>query len=57
MSGGASDHFSVRTRTGHTVMEIIRAVEAATGSKVPYMLGPRRDGEAPRGGGFRQAAE
>jgi len=47
MSGGASDQFNVGTSTGHTVMEIIRAVEAVTGSKVPYALGPRRDGDAP----------
>jgi len=38
----------VGTSTGHSVMETIRAVEAVTGSKVPYLVGPRRDGDPPR---------
>ena len=47
-SGGASDQFNVGTSTGHSVMETIRAVEAVTGSKVPYVVGPRREGDPPR---------
>jgi len=47
LSGGSSDQFNVGTSTGHTVMEIIRATEAVTGKKVPFVLGPRREGDAP----------
>jgi UDP-glucose 4-epimerase len=47
MGGGASDRFNVGTGTGHTVMETIRTVEEVTGKKVPYTLGPRRDGDPP----------
>ncbi len=45
--GGASDQFNVGTGTGHTVMEMIHAVEAVTGKKVPYTVGPRREGDPP----------
>jgi len=48
LSGGASDQFNVGTNTGHSVMETIRAVESVTGSKVPYVIGPRREGDPPR---------
>jgi UDP-glucose 4-epimerase len=47
MEGGASEQFNVGTGAGHTVMEIIRAVEEVTGQKVPYVVGPRRDGDPP----------
>jgi UDP-glucose 4-epimerase len=47
LSGGASDQFNVGTGEGHTVMEMIRAVEEVTGSKVPYTIGPRREGDPP----------
>jgi UDP-glucose-4-epimerase GalE len=47
LNGGASEQFNVGTSTGHTVMEIIRAVEEVTGKKVPYIVGPRRDGDPP----------
>jgi len=46
--GGASDQFNVGTSTGHSVMEMIQAVEAVTGLKVPYVVGARRDGDPPR---------
>ena len=45
LGGGASDQFNVGTGTGHTVMETIRAVEEITGQKVPYVIGPRREGD------------
>jgi UDP-glucose-4-epimerase GalE len=45
LGGGASDAFNVGTGTGHTVLEIIRAVEEVTGRKVPYTTGPRREGD------------
>ena len=48
MAGGASDQFNIGTSTGHSVMETIRVVEAVTGSKVPYAVGPRREGDPPR---------
>jgi UDP-glucose-4-epimerase GalE len=48
LSGGASDQFNVGTSTGHSVLETIHAVEAVTGSKVPYEIGPRREGDPPR---------
>jgi UDP-glucose-4-epimerase GalE len=47
LGGGASDAFNVGTGTGHTVLEIIRAVEEVTGRKVPYTTGPRREGDPP----------
>jgi UDP-glucose-4-epimerase GalE len=47
LGGGASDAFNVGTGTGHTVLEIIRAVEEVTGKKVPYTIGPRREGDPP----------
>jgi UDP-glucose 4-epimerase len=47
LGGGASDRFNVGTGTGHTVMEVIRAVEEVTGAKVPYAMGARREGDPP----------
>jgi len=47
VGGGASDKFNVGTGTGHTVLEMIGAVEAVTGKKVPYVIGPRREGDPP----------
>ena len=45
--GGPSEQFNVGTGTGHTVMEMVRAVEHVTGKKVPYTVGPRREGDPP----------
>ncbi len=45
--GGASGKFNVGTGTGQSVMEVLRAVEQVTGKKVPYEIGPRRDGDPP----------
>ncbi len=47
LSGGKSDQFNVGTGEGLTVMEVLRAVEEVTGKKVPYTVGPRRDGDPP----------
>jgi UDP-glucose-4-epimerase GalE len=47
MQGGAPEQFNVGTGSGHTVMEVIHAVEAVTGQKVPYAIGPRREGDPP----------
>lgn len=48
LGGGASDQFNAGTGTGHSVMEVIRAVEEVTGQKVPFVTGPRREGDPPR---------
>jgi len=45
LAGGQSDRFNVGTGTGHSVMEVIRAAEEVTGQKVPYVIGPRREGD------------
>jgi UDP-glucose 4-epimerase len=47
MAGRDSDAFNVGTGTGHSVMEVVRAVEEVTGARVPYEIGPRREGDAP----------
>jgi|SRR5579864_4371396 len=47
LAGGASDAFNVGTGTGHSVMEVLRAVEEVTGRTVPYQIGPRRAGDPP----------
>jgi UDP-glucose-4-epimerase GalE len=47
MNGGLSDRFNVGTGTGRSVREVIEAVEAVTGEKVPYTIGPRRAGDPP----------
>lgn len=46
-AGAPSDAFNVGTGAGHSVMEIIRTVEQVTGRKVPYVVGPRREGDPP----------
>jgi UDP-glucose-4-epimerase GalE len=43
--GAPSDQFNVGTGQGHSVREVIAAVEEVTGRKVPYVIGPRRDGD------------
>ena len=47
MGGGPSEKFNVGTGTGHTVLETIRTVEEVTGQKVPFTVGPRREGDPP----------
>jgi UDP-glucose-4-epimerase GalE len=46
MAGRGSDAFNVGTGRGHTVMEVLHAVEQVTGLKVPYAVAPRREGDA-----------
>jgi UDP-glucose 4-epimerase len=46
LKGGGSDAFNAGTGKGHTVMEVLRAVEEVAGAVVPYTLAPRRDGDA-----------
>jgi UDP-glucose 4-epimerase len=45
MSGGASNQFNAGTGTGYSVRELIAAVEEVTGKKVPFVVGPRREGD------------
>ena len=47
LAGGSSDAFNVGTGEGHSVMEVLRAVEQATGRTVPFEIGPRRAGDPP----------
>jgi UDP-glucose-4-epimerase GalE len=47
LNGGASDRFNVGTGEGSSVLEIIRAVEEVAGKSVPYVIGPRREGDPP----------
>jgi len=47
IGGGPSERFNVGTGEGHSVLEVIRAVEEVSGRKVPYTVGPRREGDPP----------
>jgi UDP-glucose-4-epimerase GalE len=47
LRGGASDVFNVGTGLGHSVKEVLAAVERVTGKKVPHRIGPRREGDPP----------
>jgi UDP-glucose-4-epimerase GalE len=47
MNGGPSGAFNVGTGKGHTVLEVLHAVEEVTGRKAPYTVGPRREGDPP----------
>ncbi len=46
LEGGASGVFNAGTGRGQSVMEVMRAVEEVTGRKVPYVIAPRRPGDA-----------
>jgi UDP-glucose 4-epimerase len=45
LNGGASDIFNVGTGSGHSVKEVLEAVERVTQRKVPHIIGPRREGD------------
>jgi UDP-glucose 4-epimerase len=47
LNGGQSDKFNVGTGKGFSVKEVIQAVEKVTGRTVPYVVGPRREGDPP----------
>jgi UDP-glucose 4-epimerase len=47
IAGGPSNRFNVGTGSGHSVREVIAAVEEVTGKKVPQVVGPRREGDPP----------
>ncbi|MFL6446446.1 MAG: UDP-glucose 4-epimerase GalE [Bryobacteraceae bacterium] len=45
LKGGASNVFNVGTGSGHSVKEVVSSVERVTGKKVPFIMGPRREGD------------
>jgi UDP-glucose 4-epimerase len=45
--GGESKKYNVGTGHGFSVKEVLNAVEAVTGKKVPFTMGPRREGDPP----------
>ena len=47
LNGGKSDAFNVGTGSGHSVKEVLAAVERITGKTVPHTVGPRREGDPP----------
>jgi UDP-glucose-4-epimerase GalE len=47
LAGGPSDQFNVGTGAGHSVREVVAMVEEVTQKKVPYVIGPRREGDPP----------
>jgi UDP-glucose-4-epimerase GalE len=47
LEGGASGAFNVGTGGGHSVREVLNAVEQVTGKRVPHKIGPRREGDPP----------
>ena len=44
---GESKKFNVGTGHGFSVKEVLNAVEKVTGKKVPFEMGPRREGDPP----------
>lgn len=48
LNGGAPGAFNVGTGSGHSVREVLNAVEQVTEQKVPQKLGARREGDPPR---------
>ena len=47
LEGGPSNRFNVGTGSGYSVREVLLAVEEVTGRKVPFKMGPRREGDPP----------
>jgi len=45
LAGGSSDIVNLGTESGHSVLDVIKASEKATGRAVPYDIGPRRQGD------------
>jgi UDP-glucose-4-epimerase GalE len=44
-SGAPSKKYNVGTGAGYSVREVLSAVENVTGKTVPYVMGPRREGD------------
>ncbi len=47
LKGGKSDSFNAGTGGGHSVKEVLTAVERVTGKSAPHSIGPRREGDPP----------
>ncbi len=47
LKGGKSNAFNLGTGKGHSVKDVLSAVESVTGRKAPYKMGPRREGDPP----------
>ncbi len=47
-TSGANTVFNIGTGVGHSVMEVLRAVERVTGKPVPLQVTARRPGDTPR---------
>ena len=45
LAGAESGAYNVGTGSGHSVLEVLRAVEEVTDQKVPFVMGPRRPGD------------
>ena len=45
LKGGGSEVFNVGTGAGQSVKQVLSAVERVTGKKVPFEMGPRREGD------------
>ncbi|MBI5085777.1 MAG: UDP-glucose 4-epimerase GalE [Acidobacteria bacterium] len=45
LAGGASGVYNAGTGRGYSVLEVLRAAEQVTGRKVPFAVGPRREGD------------
>jgi UDP-arabinose 4-epimerase len=46
-AGNSSNAFNLGTGCGASVLEVLQAVEKASGAPVPHELGPRREGDPP----------
>ncbi|HEX5430901.1 MAG TPA: UDP-glucose 4-epimerase GalE [Bryobacteraceae bacterium] len=46
MDGGATDVFNAGTGSGHTVLQVLRAVEKVTALRVPFEIAARREGDS-----------
>jgi UDP-glucose 4-epimerase len=45
LGGGATGAYNAGTGRGYSVKEVVAAVEKVTGQKVPFIMGPRREGD------------
>jgi UDP-glucose-4-epimerase GalE len=45
LDGGATGAYNAGTGRGYSVKEVVAAVEKVTGQKVPFIMGPRREGD------------
>jgi UDP-glucose-4-epimerase GalE len=48
LKGGRSDSFNLGTGRGHSVKEVLSAVQRVSGRMPPYQIGSRREGDPPK---------